>query len=123
LGRVWQRQTGESSVWDGEAPPFIVSFLVHLSAILVLGIWPLAVEKVPDMIIVSSAPVEDMTELKLPEAFAHSELPSQEVGANSAQGALMAMSMAPVVSEVSLLPNRLEAMPVENARIEISNIF
>lgn len=123
LGRVWQRQRGESSVWDGEAPPFIVSFLVHLSAILVLGIWPLAVEKVPDMIVVSSAPVEEMTELKLPEAFAHSELPSQEVGANSAQGTLMAMSMAPVISEVSLLPNRLEAMPVENARIEISNIL
>ena len=123
LGRLWQRAPGESTAWTGDAPPFIVSFMLHLAIIVALGAWPVAPEKVPDMIVVSSAPVEEVVELKLPEAFANSELPSEDVGANSVQGSLIAMSAAPVISEISMLPNRLESIPVDNAKIEINNIL
>jgi hypothetical protein len=121
--RVWTQQPAGQSVWDGDAPPFVASFVLHLAIILALGLWPLAAEKTPNTIVVSSTPFEDEVELKLPEAFASSEISSQEVGANSVQGSLMAMSAAPIISDVSLIPNRLDAVPVENAKIEINNIL
>ena len=61
--------------------------------------------------------------MKLPEKFTFSEEPSEEIGSNSVQGELAALSLAPIVSEVSMVPNRIETRPVNIARIEINDVL
>jgi hypothetical protein len=107
---------------DRSAVAFLVSFVLHLSIVIALGLWPIAKEPEEAAIVVSSTPIEEMAELKLPEEFVFSELPTQEIGSNSVQGQAAALSMAPVISEVAAIPNRLDVMPVENARIEINEL-
>ena len=46
-------------------------------------------------------PVEEVVDLKLPDKFTFSEQPSEEIGSNSVQGEVAALSLAPIVSEVS----------------------
>jgi hypothetical protein len=117
-----QPQEAAAPLFDSSATAFIVSFVLHLGVVVALGVWPMAPEPEEQAIVVSSAPMEEQAELKMPEAFAFSELPSQEVGANSLQGEAAALSLAPVISEVSMIPNRLETLSVENARFEINEL-
>src|SRR5205807_8136411 len=66
---------------------------------------------------------EEMNELQLPDEFTFSDLPTEEVGANSVQGDSIALSMAPVVSEFTAMPNRVITTPLDHARIEINDIL
>lgn len=123
LGNWWQRQTGDETPLDGDSSAFIVSFLVHLCVIVSLGLVPMAADKNEAPIAVSAVPVEEVVDLKLPEKFTFSEQPSDEIGSNSVQGELAALSLAPIVSEVSMVPNRIETRPVDIARIEINDVL
>jgi hypothetical protein len=113
----------DESLWGGEAPGFLISFLVHLAVIVALGVWPMVQDQEELTIVVSSMPYEEQVALKLPEAFAFNELPSDEIGANSLQGQLLALSIAPVISEVSTTPSHLPTIPIENSRIEINEFL
>lgn len=120
----WQRQTGEDETpFDGDSPAFIVSLLVHLALVIALGLTPLIVPSNQITLTVVSVPeFEKIEELKVPEEFYFSEQPSEEVGANSLQGEAMALSEAPIISEVSAIPSHQDLMPeVEVATVEINN--
>jgi hypothetical protein len=120
----WFEKTGERiTPLNGQLPAFGVSFVVHLCAIVGLGLIPLAVSQEEVAIHVTSAPMEDRFELETPQEFAFNDLPSEEIGSSSVQGEAMAMSLAPVISEVSVLPQQMTAIPVENANIEFNNIL
>src|SRR5689334_12588376 len=123
LGNWWQRQTGDESPLDSDSSAFLISFAVHLCVIVSLGLVPMAANKIEAPIAVSAIPVEEVVDLKLPEKFTFSEQPSEEIGSNSVQGEMAALSLAPIVSEVSMVPNRIETTPVDNARIEINDVL
>ena len=120
----WQKQTGEDETpFDGDSPAFIVSLLAHLVLVIALGLTPLIVSDNQVTLTVVSVPeTEEIEELKVPEEFYFAEQPSQDVGANSVQGEAMALSEAPIISEVSVIPNHQEILPeVEVANVEINN--
>ena len=97
---------------------------MHLCVIISLGLAPMSVKRDDMMLVVNSGPMEKgKVELTLPEAFSFSDQPTAEIGSNSVQGELAAVSMAPVISDVSAVPNHLEAVPIDNGRIEINNLL
>jgi hypothetical protein len=124
LRELWQRQTGEEETpFDGDSPAFLVSLVVHLAIVISLGLIPLII---PDnqvtLTINTTLPDEEVEELKVPEEFVFSEQPAEEVGANSVSGEAVALSLAPVISEVSQIPNHTELEPTNNdAQVEINN--
>lgn len=105
---------------DNSVTAFLVSFVLHLGIVIALGLWPAASEPQEATLVVSAAPTEELAELNLPEEFTFNDLPAQEIGSNSIQGQAAALSLAPVISVVSVVPNRLDVTPVENARLEIN---
>jgi hypothetical protein len=120
----WQRQTGEEETpLDGDSPAFVVSLLVHLGVVVTLGLVPLIIKSNQVTLTVSApVPEEQDVELKLPEEFYFSEQPAEEVGANSVNGDAMALSLAPVISEVSQIPNHMEVQTdVSDVHVEINN--
>jgi hypothetical protein len=124
LREWWQRQTGEEDTpLDGDSPAFVVSLLVHLGVLVTLGLVPLIIKSNQITLVVNATvPEEEEVELKLPEEFYFSEQPAEEVGANSVNGEAMALSLAPVVSEISQVPNHMEVhTDVSNVRVEVNN--
>jgi hypothetical protein len=120
----WQRQTGEEDTpIDGDSGAFVVSLIVHLAVLVTLGLIPLVIKSNQISLVVEATPPEEKeVELKLPEEFYFSEQPAEEVGANSVNGDAMALSMAPVISEISQVPNELEPQTdVSNVTIEVNN--
>lgn len=124
LGLWWQRRTGEDDVLvDGDSSAFAISFAVHMGLLIVLGLLPVWTQPEPPFIVVSSvAAPEDVEQLRVPEEFYFSDLPSVEVGANSVSGEAMALSEAPLVSEVSVVPKHEDVTDTENPQIEINNV-
>src|SRR5262245_27257912 len=119
----WLTAAGDSGrPLKGDAPALLFSFLVHLCAIIVLGLVPIAVDTAEVTLVVQSLPHED-AELDVPEEFTFSHQPSDEIGANSVMGEVAALSMAPIISEFSSIPSQVTALPIENARIEINDIL
>jgi hypothetical protein len=124
LRQWWQRQTGEEDTpLDGDSPAFVVSLLVHLVVLVTLGLVPLVVKSNQVTLIVNAAlPEETEIELKLPEEFHFSDQPAEEVGANSSGGEAMALSLAPVISEISQVPYHAEIdTDVSDVRVEVNN--
>ena len=120
----WQKQTGEDETpFDGDSPAFLVSLLTHLVLVVALGLTPLVVPTNELSLTVVSVPeTEVVVELKVPEEFYFSDQPSEEVGANSVQGDAMALSEAPIISEVSAIPSHHDILPeVDVANVEINN--
>lgn len=120
----WQKQTGEDETpFDGDSPAFLVSLVTHLVLVVALGLTPLIIQENQVTLTVTSVPEdEEKIELKIPEEFYFSEQRSEEVGANSVQGEAMALSEAPIISEVSVIPSHQDILPeVENATVEINN--
>jgi hypothetical protein len=91
-----------------------------------LGLIPIITSNEQITLTVTAVPKE-MEELKepeltLPEQFYFSDQPTEQVGANSEFGAEMAMSEAPVVSEVSVVPNPSDLIPTDSvADIAVDN--
>ncbi len=119
----WQRTSGEEETpLDGDSPAFVVSLLVHLAVLVTLGLLPLVLDSNQVTLTVAAVPEEKQVELKLPEEFYFSEQPAEEVGANSAAGEAMALSLAPVISELSQIPNHVEVETTSTvATVEINN--
>lgn len=106
----WQNQTGEEETpFDGDSPSFVVSLVVHLVVMLVLGLCPVASPPKQNFVAISAPPpAEKFEEMKVPDEFYFSNQPSDEIGANSASGSEVAFSEAPIISEVSALPNHAD---------------
>lgn len=105
-----------------ELSAFLTSLLVHLCALVVLGLIPTRTRQAQLVLAVRSVPVEEPQELRLPEAVQFRELPADEVGAASAQGLAAAMSVAPQVSEVSMVPSPWKNLTVDVAPLEVNRI-
>lgn len=121
----WQERTGEEETpFDGDSPTFMVSLVFHVILLLVLCLIPM-VDKNNQVTLLITTPVneEEEPELKLPEEFYFSETPTMEIGANSLNGEQMALSEAPVISEISQVPNPQEEVESPTNTIEINNLF
>ena len=121
LREWWQVQTGEEETpFDGDSPAFIVSMLFHLGLLISLGLWPLITPEPAVQLTITTVSEEEIEEeeLKLPEEVVWSPQESTEIGANSLNGEMVAMSEAPVVAEVSDVPLITEMTPVETGEIE-----
>jgi hypothetical protein len=112
----------EASASPQEFSAFLVSLLVHLCALVVLGLLPTRPRQPQLVLAVQSLPVEEPQELRVPEAVQFRELKADEVGAASAGGLAAAMSLAPQVSEVSIVPSPWEAPTVDLAPLEVNQV-
>lgn len=120
----WLEKTGDTETpLEGESAAFVVSFLFHLCILVALGLVRMAPPQQEVAVLVTSRPVDDKLDIDIPQEFAFQDLPSEEIGSASLQGAAMAMSVAPLISEVALLPQQATTPPIENARIEFQDVL
>jgi hypothetical protein len=109
LKRSWRQQTGEDETpLDGDSPSFLISFVVHLMLLVVMGLFAVVPPDNQVTLTITQVTEEEQKEeleIKVPEEFFFSEQQTPEVGANSFDGVAVAMSLAPVVSDVSEVPN------------------
>lgn len=119
----WQVQTGEDDTpFDGDLTAFFASLIFHMALLICLGILPM-LAKEPAISLVVTAPMEEIEEPE-PEVvqdFAVSDQVAEEIGANSVAGEQMAMSLAPVIADVSAVPAPDDVTPTPEANIDINN--
>ena len=121
----WQRRTGvDDTPLDGDTSAFGVSFAFHMLLLIILGLWPVITPSEPAIVLVSSATLpEEVEQFRVPEEFYFNLQPSVEVGANSVSGEMMALSEAPIVSDVSVVPQHADIVSdTTNPEIEVNNI-
>lgn len=117
----WQEKTGEEDTpFDGDAPVWVVSMVVHLVLMLVLAFVTVASTK-PALLLTIASPLQPEEEkIEVPEEFAFAETPQEEIGANSVGGTAMALAEAQVISEVSVVPSPTPETISEVANIDIN---
>ncbi len=114
----------ESSSWfDADTQAFLVSLMFHIVLVLGLAVVPVIAQLKPEMIFVASVTEEqEIEEFKLVEQVAASDQMSAEIGANSdARDVGMALSMAPVIADMSDLPSPIDHEPVKDAQFSIND--
>ncbi|QDU29117.1 hypothetical protein ETAA8_42240 [Anatilimnocola aggregata] len=123
LKQYWRQQTGEDETpLDGDSPAFFVSFFVHLVILMLMGFLALPElnNQVTLTITQNTEEKEKELELEVPEEFFFSEQASEEVGANSVGGVAVALSVAPVVADVSDIPNQEQVDEAEVGNVEVN---
>ncbi len=103
LRRWWQVRTGEEETpFDGDAPAWAVSLLVHLGLIVTLALFFIYR---PDADLQLTLPSEDeeLVEPMVQDFFAAKDAQT-DIGANSVQGLSVAASLAPTISDISDVP-------------------
>jgi hypothetical protein len=119
--RWWQEYTGEEETpFDGDTPAWVVSLAAHVAVLLSLGLFglPEPPAKQRAIPIVSTPPVETDVLLEPPEDLAIAVEPQEQVGAQSEQAVDMAQSLAPVVSDESIVPVDVEENPASDVQLE-----
>lgn len=120
----WQLKTGEEETpFDGDSSAFFVSLLFHMLLLIVLGLVPFVLNN-PNVSLTIAAPLTEEFEeadLRAPEEFASSPLVSEEIGANSVGDVGMAMSLAQIVSDVSVVPSPTDLPAEPTGEIAINN--
>lgn len=110
LKRSWRQQTGEDETpLDGDSPSFLISFAVHLLLLVVMGLFAIVPPNNQVTLMITQVTEEEQKEeleIEVPEEFFFSEQQAPEVGANSFDGVAVALSLAPVVTDVSEVPNQ-----------------
>ena len=116
----WQEKIYEDeSVVDGDSSAFLTSVLVHVAILLGLGLVPMISAEDSDIDLTSVVlEEEEIIELDIPEEVAFNDAPMEEIGANSDFSVEMARSEAPVIAEVSDIPE-----PVDFEQHEIGEIY
>lgn len=101
----WQKQTGEEETpFDGDAPAWAVSLLVHMTLLLVLTAIGVSLpEEAPDLVL-STETFEEPQELERVEEVFFSEQEVQQIGANSVNGEQAALALAAIKSDISDVP-------------------
>ncbi len=105
---------------DGNSQAFLVSLLFHVVLLLSLAVLPIVVIAPEVLSFKASDPIDDRA-MVLIEQVAISEEPSSEVGANSIKDAGMALSMAPLLADLSEIPSPSYDAPVLSATFDLSN--
>lgn len=105
LRGLWQSQPGEHlTSLAAESPAWLISLVLHLVLIVVLASANVAAYQQADALVLSTSPVVEPDELEIPEEFVMSDIPSEQLGANSLGGAAIAEAMALNVSAINNVP-------------------
>ena len=114
----------ESLFENQETTALIGSLLVHLIVILTFALIPLR-ESVDEEAVVIVSPPPDYTEEKVEtiDEVTYSELPSDQVGANSSADAEMAEASAEMFAEIAEIPNPIELEPTDLGQIMLNKMF
>jgi hypothetical protein len=117
-----QNAVNRFAAWsDPDTQAFLFSLLFHVVVLLTLAILPIVSTQRDDSLALKAlAPLEDEP-FTLVEEVAVADEPSTEVGANSSDNSSMALSMAPVLAELSEIPSPSFEPPAINATFELSN--
>ncbi len=105
---------------DGNSEAFLVSLAFHIVLILALAVVPVVVSNPEVFSFKPTTPIEN-EEFTLIDQIAIAEEPSTEVGANGEFDAGMALSTAPILSELSEIPSPSIDPPTLNATYDLSN--
>ncbi|MEC8557527.1 MAG: vWA domain-containing protein [Planctomycetota bacterium] len=112
----------ESGWFDGDSQAFAVSILFHVVLVVALAVLPsFAMQTAEKLVFKSVPPTEIEEEVTLFDQVAYSEEPSLEIGANSALSNSQALSMAPIVADISEIPSPSEYEPQLNPTVELNN--
>ena len=120
----WQSRTGEEETpFDTDSSAFLLSVMVHVAILVALGLWPLLANQDDESLVITTTKVdvEEITETTPPEQIHFSEQAMAEIGANSDLGTQMALSEAPVIAEISEIPNPVDPSDQEVAEILLNN--
>lgn len=117
----WQTQTGEEDTpFDGDSAAFFASLIFHLCLLIFLGLFPWVIQSGQVSLTVAPPTDETLEELELPEDVFFGDQPMMDIGANAVQGLEMAMSVAPILSDVSAVPSSVEQNPTLDGQIELN---
>lgn len=127
LGKIrswWQRTTGEDETpLDCDTPAWAVSMAVHVVVLMALAaavIQPEHIESRPISIIqVPADPEEPMEDILIPPEELVIGPPDSDAGAKSDSGELAAESVAPVLSDESVVP--VEALDLTDSDIKVDD--
>jgi hypothetical protein len=119
----WQRTTGEDETpLDGDTPAWVVSMLVHVCLLLALAAVAIRPDKPPPAPItilqVAADPAEPLDEQITPPEELVVAPPEETVGARSADGAAVAQSVAPLVTDAAETPVAVAEL-FENSDIHV----
>lgn len=122
-GDAWNED--EEGGWLGnDAVAFLASMLVHMAVVLLLALLPTVAERDDEAIVLLNRPPEyEVEQVQRIEEVVYSDLPSQQVGAQSASEAAMAEASAPEFAEVAEIPNPLDQQPQQLATINMDELF
>ncbi|MEQ1826036.1 MAG: vWA domain-containing protein [Pirellula sp.] len=95
------------TVWfDSDTKSFLASMLVHVMIVVGLGSYTVVSDPEILSVFIDSQPVhEEIQPLDVVNDIAYSEVPAEEIGANSNGLSDMALSMAPELTDLSEIPS------------------
>ena len=116
-------ESGFAAWFDNDKQAFFVSLMVHVVLILGLATIPFVVDSMPSSATFDAAEVADVQdEANIIDQVAISEELTEEIGANGTEDAGMALSMAPILAELSEVPAPTPNMPILNATLGMSSM-
>jgi hypothetical protein len=96
---------------EGDAPAWLISLAISVAILFALALFGFKPKLEPVILAIVDAPQEEIKEIEppeqLPQEFAFSDIPVDEIGAQSIDGTEMAESLAPKISDVSEVPTAL----------------
>ena len=102
LKRWWQIRTGEDETpFDGDAPAWVISFVVHVAVIV--GLTLIWVYRPEPSLVLTMPSEEDLVE-PIVQDFFYAKDAQADIGANSVNGVTMAQALAPKYSDISDVP-------------------
>ena len=120
----WQHRTGqEETPIDGDAPVWFISMLFHLALLLVLAFVTLRTDDSNRKLTLLVPVEEEEQELQLPDLFMFDDEPQEEIGADSFSSLEMPDSSAPIISEVSEVPQHVDLAPTVTGEIDITEVI
>ena len=114
--------SGFAAWLDNDKQAFLVSLMVHVVLILALATVPLVVDSMPSSVTFDAAEAEAQDEVNIIDEVAISDDMAEEIGANGTEDAGMALSMAPILAELSEVPAPTPNMPIMNTTLGMSSM-
>ncbi len=108
---------------DNDKQAFLVSLMVHVVAILAFATIPYVVDSLPSSVTFDAVEVAEVEEeANIIDQVAISDEMSEEIGANGTEDAGMALSVAPILAELSEVPAPAPNMPIMNTTLGMSSM-
>ncbi len=115
--------SGWAAWLDNDKQAFLVSLMVHVVLILALATVPFVVDSMPSSVTLDAADAtEPQDEANIIDQVAISDDLTEDIGANGTEDAGMALSMAPIMAELSEVPAPTPNMPIMTATLGSSSM-